>query len=464
MQKKFAIIDVETTGGRAARDKITEIAIVLHDGTQVLDRYETLINPEMPIPYGITELTGITNDMVADAPRFYEVAKKIVEMTEEAVFVAHNVRFDYSFIQEEFRRLGYTYSRKQLCTVRLARKAFPGLPSYSLSTLIRHFDLNVGDRHRAMGDTLATVDLFERILGKESGRTGLQDMINLGIRESLLPPGFTVDKIHALPEACGVYYFHDDQGAVIYVGKSINIRKRVAEHFSVKTEKARKLQEAVRDVSCEITGSEIVSLLLESHEIKRLRPSINRAQKVLQFPYVIHSFENEEGYTCFEIRKASKKVLKELQVIASYPTQSSAKGWLRSVQQQHMLCLKHCHLEQKGGPCFDYHLSQCLGACIGLENPASYNQRAQEALEQLDQHFLQPNFFILDKGRHQEEWAVILVEDGQYRGFGYAAANELDSDPEALKGVIKRYEHNPEVIRILKRFLGEPSRHKVLPF
>ena len=156
--KKYAIVDIETTGGSASRHKITEIAIVLHNGNEVLETYETLLNPECPIPYGITQLTGITQEMVQGAPRFFEVAKKIVEMTEGAVFVAHNVRFDYSFIREEFKRLGFTYTRKQLCTVRLARKAFPGLGSYSLGNLIRHFNIQVNDRHRAMADTMATVD------------------------------------------------------------------------------------------------------------------------------------------------------------------------------------------------------------------------------------------------------------------------------------------------------------------
>ncbi|HMR44937.1 MAG TPA: 3'-5' exonuclease, partial [Saprospiraceae bacterium] len=147
MKNLFAIIDVETTGGRANRDRITEIAIALHDGEKVVKTFESLINPECPIAYGITELTGITNDMVADAPRFYEVAKEIGQLTEGAVFVAHNVRFDYGFIREEFNRLGFTYSRRQLCTVRLSRQVFPGLQSYSLGNLIRHFKIRVNDRH-----------------------------------------------------------------------------------------------------------------------------------------------------------------------------------------------------------------------------------------------------------------------------------------------------------------------------
>ncbi|MEO1714706.1 MAG: 3'-5' exonuclease, partial [Bacteroidota bacterium] len=200
---------LETTRCRASRDKITEIAIVLHDGQQILDQFESLVNPECPIPYGITELTGISQEMVADAPKFYEIAKQVVEITEGAVFVAHNVRFDYSFLQAEFRRLGFTYTRKNLCTVRLSRKAFPGLPSYSLGKLIRHFGIQVPARHRAMADTMATVELFQRILAQQESEDHVYSLVNLGMRESLLPKNLSIEKIHALPEENGVYYFHD---------------------------------------------------------------------------------------------------------------------------------------------------------------------------------------------------------------------------------------------------------------
>ena len=460
----YAIIDIETTGGRAVADKITEIAIVTHDGRRILDRYETLIDPECPIPYGITELTGISNDMVAGAPRFYEVAKKIVQMTQEAVFVAHNVRFDYSFVREEFRRLGYTYTRKKLCTVRLARQAFPGLPSYSLSHLIRHFNLNVGARHRAMGDVMATVDLFERILRVKNSDAHIRQMVNLGIKESLLPAHFTLEKIHALPESCGVYYFHDEGGHVVYVGKSLNIKKRVAEHFKAGTEKARKLQMAVHDVSFEITGSELVALLLESDEIKRLRPPINRAQKVRQFPYVIHTFENEAGYCCFEIKKTNLKTRKDLRVVASFPKQANARAWLRGAQKKYNLCLRHCHLEIKSGPCFDFHLGQCRGACTGQEAPESYNERAREAMSVLDQNFPCPDFFLLDRGRTEEEQAVVLVENGMYQGFGFVETDRLSGQLDELRDAIRPRPHNPEVMRILQGFIARPKGVKMITF
>jgi DNA polymerase-3 subunit epsilon len=464
MENRFAIIDIETTGGRAIRDKITEIAIVIHDGHEIIDKFETLLNPECPIPYGITELTGITNDMVAGAPRFFEVAKQIVQLTEGAIFVAHNVRFDYSFVQEEFRRLGYTYVRKQLCTVRLARQAFPGLRSYSLDSMIHHFNLTVGERHRAMGDTVATVALFEKILATEKTDDKIRKMVNLGVKESLLPKNFTLEKLHSLPEACGVYYFHDDKGEVIYVGKSLNIKKRIAEHFSGKTEKSGKLQLHADDITYEVTGSELAALLLESHEIKRLRPGINRAQKIRQFPFVLHAFYNQEGYLCFDVAKPTAKTRSKLRVVAEYPKLAHAKAWLRGAQKKFQLCLRHCHLEEKNGACFDYHLKRCLGACIGQEPADPYNQRAEEALAALDESLLEPNFFLLDKGRTPEEHTVVMVENGAYRGFGYANLSEMEGRPEELADVIQAYEDNPEVRRFIQQFMSEKAGLKIIRF
>jgi DNA polymerase-3 subunit epsilon len=289
-------------------------------------------------------------------------------------------------------------------------------------------------------------------------------MVNLGVKESLLPKNFSMEKIHALPESCGVYYFHDVAGNVIYVGKSTNIKKRVAEHFRVKTEKARKLQAAAHDVTFEVTGSELIALLMESHEIKRLMPSVNRAQKVRQFPYVIHSFENEAGYLCLEIKKTTAKTRKNLQVVASFPKQENARTWLRGVQKGFELCLKHCHLEVKGGPCFDYHLEKCHGACIGDESPESYNDRAEAAMTALDQNFLQPNFFLLDKGRSPEEKSVVMVEDGEYRGYGYVDATELNGHLDELRDAIVWNEHNPEVMRILQGCLSKNKGVKMIPF
>ena len=461
-QKLYAVVDLETTGGRAARDKVIEIAIVLHDGAQIVDTYSTLINPECYVPYGITQLTGITQDMVQDAPRFYEVARKVVEMTEDAIFVAHNVRFDYSFLREEFARLGFTYSRKNLCTVRLSRKAFPGLPSYSLGNLIRSLGIEVENRHRALDDALATAEILRRILNGEDNEQQVKEMVNLGIKEALLPKNLTVEQIHALPEACGVYYFHNQKGDVVYVGKSINIKKRVAEHFANKSEKGSKLQQHVHDITFELTGSELVALLLESHEIKRLSPEINRAQRVRRFPFVIHTYEDEAGYKCFEIAQVTAKTREKYRIISEYPKLSHAKGHLSRAMEGHRLCSRLCSLHPGKGACFHYHIKKCQGACIGAEPAESYNERAEEAHDTLSTVF-DNDFFILDQGRSPEEMSVVLVEEGNYRGFGYVEREEMNGHTDFLRDVIKPFQGNPETTRIIQRYLSKENGARVVP-
>ena len=229
----YAIVDIETTGGSARLERITEIAVYVHDGKRIIDEYSTLINPERNIPYFITALTGISNEMVEDAPKFFEVAKKIVEITEGNIFVAHNARFDYSFIRQEFSMLGYNFKRPLLDTVSLSRKLLPGHKSYSLGNLCRDLGIEIVGRHRASGDALATVRLMEILLGKDSEQKNGSLVKNR--KASKLHPALDIQKIADLPEEPGIYYFHNDSGEIIYVGKSRNLYQRVNTHLSNNT-------------------------------------------------------------------------------------------------------------------------------------------------------------------------------------------------------------------------------------
>lgn len=449
--ERYAIIDIETTGGRADLHKITEIAIILHDGTQILDTYETLLNPEMYIPYGITELTGITQEMVQDAPKFFEVARRIVEMTEGAVFVAHNAPFDYGFIREEFARLGYVYSRKQLCTVRLSRKAFPGLRSYSLDNLIAWMGIEVQNRHRAMGDALATTELFRRIMEQNGGPEHALSMVKMGLKDARLPENFGMERLMALPEGCGVYYFHDARGDVIYVGKSQNIRKRVAEHFADKTEKTRKLRDLTHDITFELTGSELVALLLESHEIKRLRPSVNRAQRQQSFPFAIHMHTDANGYLCFTAERVTAAQRKKLHILSEHPALPAARGRLEWATEAFELCRRLTGLQSGKGACFNFHLKKCHGACAGAEDPESYNARAQQASEALQTGF-EEDFILLDRGRTLQERSVVLVENGQFAGYGYWDSSEAGG-VEQLREAVRPMQGNAETTRIILGYL-----------
>lgn len=449
--ERYAIVDIETTGGRANLHRITEIAIVLHDGKNILDTFESLVNPETWIPYGITELTGITQEMVHDAPRFYEIARTIVEMTEGAVFVAHNVSFDYNFIREEFARLGFVFSRRQLCTVRLSRKAFPGLTSYGLDNLIRYMGIHVSQRHRAMGDALATAELFRRIFDQQNGPEQARAMIKAGLKEARLPENFGAEKVMALPEACGVYYLHNAHSDVIYVGKSQNIRKRILEHFADKSEKSRKLRELTYDITFEITGSELAALLLESFEIKRLRPEINRAQRQTSFPFAIHTFHDSDGFHNLVPERLTASQRKKVQVVGEYPTLPAARGRLEWAVTSFELCRRLSGLQTGKGACFDFHLRKCHGACAGLETPESYNVRVAQAIQALEIGF-SADFLLIERGRHPEERTIFLIENGQFAGYGYCDVQEGTCQTE-LRNAVKSMPANPEINRIIMGYL-----------
>ena len=452
-KKEYAIVDIETTGGRAHRHRITEIGIVLFDGEQITETWETLLDPECYIPAGIVELTGITQEMVRGQPKFHEVARRIVELTEGRVFVAHNARFDYGFLREEFGRLGYTFSRKQLCTVRLARKCLPGLKSYSLGNLIKHFGFTVAARHRALADARATTELLQLCLAGEDCEREAHRMINHGIRETRLPKQIKLAQIEDIPEATGVYYFHDAAGNVVYVGKSNNIRKRVAQHFGDQTPKGKSIADRVADITYEVTGSELVALLLESEEIKRLQPQINRAQRGKRFNHVIVSYLNDRGYRCFDVMRNTAQVRKEHDVISEYPSISRAKGRLNFVRKHLELCSAFTNLFPSKTACFHYHLKQCRGACAGREDSAAYNLRAEEARLHLRTVF-DDDFVLFDRGRSHDEQSVVLVCEGKYQGFGFIDKDNA-GDMTAVLDCVKRGKTYPDTARIIQRYVND---------
>ena len=231
---KYAIIDVETTGMGIQGNKITEIAIIIHDGTKIIDQYDSLVNPECTIPMTISRLTGIYDYMVSDAPKFYEVAKKVIEITKDCIFVAHNVNFDYNVIHKEFSDLGFPFKRKKLCTVRLSRKLIPGLPSYSLGKLCSSVGIRINDRHRAKGDADATTILFEKLLRLDADNKVFDSFLKPNSREATLPPGLAKEIFEKLPERTGVYYFRNEKEHIIYVGKALNIKKECSVIFMTK--------------------------------------------------------------------------------------------------------------------------------------------------------------------------------------------------------------------------------------
>ena len=296
----YAIIDIETTGGSARIEKITEIAIYQHDGEQITGEYVSLVNPERNIPYFITNLTGITNEMVEDAPRFFEIAKNIVELTEGRTFVAHNARFDYSFIRQEFKSLGFKYSRNLLDTVALSRKLLPGHRSYSLGNICKDLNISINGRHRAAGDALATVRLFEILMRRDMEENSGKPLLMKNTRLSKLNPKLDIRKIENIPEEPGIYYFYNEKGDLIYIGKSRNLQQRISTHLSNNTSnRTMEMRDQIADIDWDSTGSELIALLKESFEIKANKPIYNRAQRRTGFQWGIFSFTDKNGYLNF---------------------------------------------------------------------------------------------------------------------------------------------------------------------
>ena len=462
MKRKYAIVDIETTGGLSKRDKITEIGIVISDGEVILDQYSSLVNPQRSIPGNITNITGITNDMVSDAPKFFEIAKDVIEILEGCIFVAHNVRFDYSFIQEEFRQLGFTFTKRQLCTVVMTRQAFPGIKSYSLGNLIKYFNIDVLDRHRALDDALATTDVFHRILEKSETKDATTMMIKMSLKNTKLPPKISIEQLDNLPETCGVYYFLNDDKDIVYVGKSKNIQKRVISHFGKPTKKSEKMMYRVSDISFEETGSELVALLKEAVEIKDLQPEINRAQKKIRFPFSIYKEADKDGYIKLKAGNVTTDKLKDYEFFGSYEKLASAKSKIKMLSSNYGLCQKINQVEKGTGPCFNYSIEKCTGVCVGSEFPQTYNARVLEALLELRNDF-DDSFFVIDRGRTSEERSVILVEEGEYKGFGYIDQSDQYRGSEELKEAIDYIEIHPkESETIIKQYIWKHPEVEVI--
>lgn len=436
----FAIIDVETTGLSAKSEKITEIAILLHDGKKITEEFQSLVNPEKKIPYRITQITGINNQMVANAPKFYELAKKIIEMTEGRTIVGHNVTFDYNFLRSEFREFEYEFERKTLCTVRNSRKYIKGQASYSLPKLTKSLGIPHTDKHRALGDAKATAFLFDMILDIEP------ELVSGN--QYYIPPALNKEIIDKLPHKTGVYYFLNSEKKIIYVGKSINIHKRILQHLNNhSTRKSVEMINHIADVKYTITGSELIALLLESDEIKTLKPVYNRAQRRSVFTHGLFTRINKEGY--FELY--TDKIEELGKPITSFHSREIAKEFLLKMVEEYELCQKLAGLYKTDGACFDYQIHKCKGACIGNESPEDYNKRVVMAMDRLQ--FQHKNFYVLDKGREAGERAIIQVKDSVYQGFGYIKDYEI-GDKAILSNSIQSMKNNKDTQSIIRSFLN----------
>lgn len=449
---EFVVIDIETTGGQVTEDRITEIAIYAHDGTKVIDSFHTLINPERAIPIYITQLTGITQDMVESAPRFYEVAKKIVEITEGRIFVAHNAQFDYAFLKQEFRSLGFTFTRKTLCTLRLSRKILPKLASYGLKNVCQFLQIDLTNHHRAQADAWATTQLLEHLLEEDRELKQVNNsMIDHELKSIALPPKISREEFDALPEETGVYYFYNEQDKIIYVGKSTNIKHRIASHFApnLQNRKSLEMKSQIAYMGYELTGGELVALLLEDAEIKKHQPIFNRLQRRSHFSFGIYVYEDGHGYHQLFIDRINKRKEDPLAVAESM---EKAKQLLRYKVEKYTLCMKLTNLYKTKGACFDYQIKKCDGACILAETPESYNSKVQQACDSF-RMVATDNFIIVGKGRDSSEKTMVCIENGLYVGYAFLDQSIWVRDIEEAKSYIKPRQDNRDIQKIIAQWL-----------
>jgi len=440
----YAIVDIETTGGHASANGITEIAILIHDGKEVIDQFRTLINPGMPIPVYIQSLTGINDEMVSVAPRFQEVARQIYDLLFDKIFVAHNVNFDFSFLHYHLAAAGFHLQTKKLCTVRLSRKILPGLASYSLGRLCTEVGIEIAERHRAMGDAEATSKLFSMLLEKDH-EGHINKTLNPRSKEQSLPPHLPKEDMDKLPSVSGIYYFHNSKSKVIYVGKAINIKKRVSSHFA-NNKPGKQKQEFLRDIhhiSFQECGTELMAFILEAIEIKRLWPAYNRSLKRFEHAYGLYSFDDQNGY----LRLAVDKRNKFSKPFYTFNRILDGHALIKNLIADFNLCPKLCFVQRNNEPCISINEQICRKACEQKESPESYNERVQDAVSNLKSAL--PGFMIIDNGRNLAERSCILIEDGQFYGMGYVSSDLIGEDIPDLKKHLTPYPSNDYIKNLI---------------
>lgn len=460
----MVLLDCETTGGRASRDRMTELALIEIEDGQVIDRWQSLINPEVSIPPWITRLTGISNAMIETAPSFTDLAPALFERLQGKVIVAHNARFDYSFLKQSFLRCGLNLNCKTLCSVRLSRKLFPQHRHHGLDRIIARLGIEIDDRHRAMADTEVILAFLQHI-SEQFPATQITDICRQLLKRPSLPSHVSQSQIDALPELPGVYRFLDAEGALLYIGKSVNIRERVLSHFSQDHQNAKELDisKALHQIEYQQTPSDFGAQLLENTEIKQYSPRFNRRQTKSKTLYQLSLSHDDEGYLRTEVVATNMQAITDItRRFGLFRSRKQAQNSLLELVQNHQLCQKLCGLEKRQrGACFGFQLKKCRGACCGQESASHYNLRLQLALE----------------GMKNQQWpwqGPILVEEHSLDANDNSADYHL-IDQWRYLGKVRDYDdcgyllsknqQNPayfdrDSYKILVRFLLAPDRQK----
>ena len=423
----YSILDVETTGGKFNEEGITEIAIYRFDGEKIVDQFVSLINPEIPIQPFVQQLTGINDKMLINAPKFYQIAKRILEITENSILVAHNSSFDYRMLKIEFERLGYKFYISQLCTVKLSKKIIPGLKSYKLGNLVKNLGIPISNRHRASGDALATVELFKLLLLKDNEKV----IVNSLITETKPSSKNKWQKlINKLPNDVGIYYFHDQNGKIIYIGKSNNIKNRVNQHLTGKSKKSLNIQLEAFDITFERTGSELIALLKENTEIKKHKPKFNKLLKKIIKKFCLEICKNLDGDKYLRICHYDDTV----NYLECYSSLKTANNRLEFFKKK-------------------YELSDSI---------KKNNTNINLLIKDLSYKF--KNMLLIDKGRDIDEKSVIVVKNNNYIGYGFFTLNHQISNFEVLDSLIVKNEYIENSKEVILKYLKKHKIEKLINF
>ncbi|MDC3221013.1 MAG: exonuclease domain-containing protein [Flavobacteriaceae bacterium] len=423
----YSILDVETTGGKFNEEGITEIAIYRFDGEKIVDQFVSLINPEIPIQPFVQQLTGINDKMLINAPKFFQIAKRILEITENSILVAHNSSFDYRMLKIEFERLGYQFNISQLCTVKLSKKLIPDLKSYKLGNLVKNLGIPISNRHRASGDALATVELFKLLLLKDNEKI----IVNSLITETKSSSKNKWQKlINKLPNDVGIYYFHDQNGKIIYIGKSNNIKNRVNQHLTGKSKKSLNIQLEAFDITFERTGSELIALLKENTEIKKHKPKFNKLLKKIIKKFCLEICENFEGDKYLRICHYDDTI----NYLECYSSLKTANNRLEFFKKK-------------------YELSDSI-----KKNNININL----LIKDLSYKF--KNMLLVDKGRDIDEKSVIVVKNNNYIGYGFFTLNHQISNFDVLDSLIVKNEHIENSKEVILKYLKKHKIEKLINF
>jgi DNA polymerase-3 subunit epsilon len=421
----------------------------------VVDQFISLVNPEREIQPFVVNLTGINSNMLKSAPKFFEVAKRIVEITEDCIIVAHNALFDYRILRTEFNRLGFEFKRKTLCTVELSKQLIPDQDSYSLGKLTRALGIPVTDRHRANGDAMATVKLFKMLLNKDLDKIIVQDAIRLEPNHQMKSNHKRI--IDELPSITGVYYIHDKNSKIIYIGKSKNIKNRINQHLTNTSPKSRKIQKQVVTVTYEATGSELIALLKESEEVNRNKPLHNKALRRTIFTHALFSFKDEEGYINLKIDKVDG----EKEPITTFSNRQSGFSFMFKMVEEYNLCQKLTGVYKTKSHCFNYSIKKCHGACINEETPETYNIRVKQLIEK--NSYSNKHMIVIDKGREIDERSVVLIENGVFKGLGFFNLNHQINNIKILESLITPMENNRDTQHIIQNYMRRNKNLKIIP-